>query len=1291
MRWLYPSVLVTALSLAPVATFAQDTTPEPETEAERTDRGTIVAFLEDNLSGAGRQITLRGFQGALSSRATATQLTIADDDGIWLTLNDIVLDWSRSALLTGRVSINELTAGEIIVARAPLSDATAPSPEASGFALPDLPVSVEISRLSAARVVLGESLLGQPIEGRVEASVSLAGGSGTANLTIDRTDDGPDGRVALTASYANDTTQLDLDLDVQEDAGGIAATLLNLPGAPSVGLQITGAGPLDNFASTIALSSDGEERLGGTITLMGTDAGGNRFNADLAGDLAPLFLPEYADFLGDSLTLSASGQRSASGRLDLSALDLRARSLELRGQSIIAADGLPEVISLTGTLRDPDGNPVVIPGFDAGLSIRTARLDIGYNSATDETWRAVIEAEDIIAPEGSAARLDLRGSGRISRSGVGRVVGGSFTLTGSGLALQDPGLSMALGDTVTASTRLFWQEGTGVTRIGALDLAAGPISLSAGGEIAGLSDGFRTRGRLSIDATDLAPLSGLADRPLSGRGTITLSGTGSPLGGDFDLQGRIDGQDLTVNIPEADNLLQGPSSIALDIRRDTTGTTLRSFAVRATDLAADGTGTLTSDQADLTLTLRMDNLARLGPQYGGDVQGNLRLTGPLTAGQARIETEFTANALRLGQPELDRLLDGQSQVTLLANLADSALTVERLAITTPGATIGASGLLATAGSDVTAQLTLQDLSRLRPGYGGGISANASFQGTADTAALTLTADATGLRIGQPQADRLLAGASQLRAALRLEDGLLRVDDFRLSNPQLTAEATGRATATQREVQLSARLANLGLLLPEFPGPVTLSGTAVDGGAGYTVALTGTGPGSINARVSGQIASNFSTANLSVQGSAQAGLANPFLGNRVVSGPLDINLQLNGPLALSSLSGRVGLSGGSLADPSLPFSLQAITASATLSGGSAQLSTTANVSTGGRLSLSGPVSLTAPYRSDLGLTLSSVILRDPQLYQTLANGQIRITGPLTGGALISGRIALPQTEIRIAATGLGGQELIDGLRHVGEPVPVRETRRRAGLLDDGSASGGSGGTSARPFELDLEISAPNQLFIRGRGLDAELGGTLRLTGTTAAIIPSGAFNLIRGRLDILGRRLTLSQASLALEGDFDALLNIVASSVSDSVTSSVVIEGSVSDPQVSFTSNPQLPQEEVLSQLLFGRRLESLSAFQALQLAGAVATLAGRGGEGIVSRLRQGFGLDDLDVQTNAAGDTQLTAGKYLSENIYSEVQVDQNGKSQINLNLDISDTVTLKGRVGADGNTGIGLFYERDY
>jgi len=118
---------------------------------------------------------------------------------------------------------------------------------------------------------------------------------------------------------------------------------------------------------------------------------------------------------------------------------------------------------------------------------------------------------------------------------------------------------------------------------------------------------------------------------------------------------------------------------------------------------------------------------------------------------------------------------------------------------------------------------------------------------------------------------------------------------------------------------------------------------------------------------------------------------------------------------------------------------------------------------------------------------------------------------------------------------------------------------------------------------------------------------------------------------------------------------------------------------------------VIARILFGQGLENLSAFQAAQLASAVATLAGRGGEGVVSRLRQGFDLDDLDVITDDSGAASVRAGKYLSRNAYTEVIVGSGDTSQINLNLDVTDSVTIRGRASSDGDTGLGIFLERDY
>ena len=77
MRW----ISVIFLLCWPLAVLAQD-----------DDRTFLEGLIEDNLSAAGREVRVIGFAGALSSRATLQQMTIADDQGVWLTLNNAVLD-----------------------------------------------------------------------------------------------------------------------------------------------------------------------------------------------------------------------------------------------------------------------------------------------------------------------------------------------------------------------------------------------------------------------------------------------------------------------------------------------------------------------------------------------------------------------------------------------------------------------------------------------------------------------------------------------------------------------------------------------------------------------------------------------------------------------------------------------------------------------------------------------------------------------------------------------------------------------------------------------------------------------------------------------------------------------------------------------------------------------------------------------------------------------------------------------------------------------------------------------
>ncbi|MGB3148698.1 MAG: translocation/assembly module TamB domain-containing protein, partial [Paracoccaceae bacterium] len=255
----------------------------------------------------------------------------------------------------------------------------------------------------------------------------------------------------------------------------------------------------------------------------------------------------------------------------------------------------------------------------------------------------------------------------------------------------------------------------------------------------------------------------------------------------------------------------------------------------------------------------------------------------------------------------------------------------------------------------------------------------------------------------------------------------------------------------------------------------------------------------------------------------------------------------------------------------------------------------------------------------------------------------------------------------------------------DSAAVRQTRSHSGLGEKPVAGSGPA------YALNLNLSAPARVFVRGRGLDAELFGEMRLLGTTADVRPDGRFELIRGRFDLLGTRFVLTDGSVQLLGSLVPFIDFSASTDTVDATATVTLSGPATQPELHFTSSTDLPEEEIAAQLLFGKNIGDASAFQLVQLASALATLAGRGGPDIATRIRQRLRLDDLDVTVDDAGDAALTAGKYVTGKAYSQVTVDQNGRSTVEIDLNVNKNLTLKGGVGTDGTSGVGLFYSKDY
>jgi len=267
-----------------------------------------------------------------------------------------------------------------------------------------------------------------------------------------------------------------------------------------------------------------------------------------------------------------------------------------------------------------------------------------------------------------------------------------------------------------------------------------------------------------------------------------------------------------------------------------------------------------------------------------------------------------------------------------------------------------------------------------------------------------------------------------------------------------------------------------------------------------------------------------------------------------------------------------------------------------------------------------------------------------------------------------------------------QQPLPGTRHI---HLTRTAAQRLALEGKGKKRG----RAAPPFDavLDLTISAPRGIYVRGRGLDAELGGDLRLTGTLANPIPVGAFELRRGRLQILDTRLTFSKGRLAFSGQLDPELDFLAETTAGDVTARVGITGPASAPEFAFTSSPDLPRDEVLSRLLFRKASGGLSIGQALALAQAAAQYSS-GGSDAFEGLRKSLGLQGLDLSFGASGAPGVGFSRAISDNLSVGVRAgatpEQTG---ISVDFDLTRRLRLRGEVGANGNTATGVAAEWEY
>jgi translocation and assembly module TamB len=343
---------------------------------------------------------------------------------------------------------------------------------------------------------------------------------------------------------------------------------------------------------------------------------------------------------------------------------------------------------------------------------------------------------------------------------------------------------------------------------------------------------------------------------------------------------------------------------------------------------------------------------------------------------------------------------------------------------------------------------------------------------------------------------------------------------------------------------------------------------------------------------------------------------------------------------------------------------------------------------GAVQASGTIGLAADagYPMNIAVKLDNARLARSEQITSVVSGTLAITNDAANGGLIKGDLRLPETRYKLAWQGGSDIRQLQGVRRKGEAQDVLDQQLAARR----------GAAKPALWKLDIRVRADNEIYVTGMGLDSEWKTDMRVTGTTASPRVVGQIQVIRGRYSFSGHQFDLEQGVITFNGPMlNPTLQIKAETRINTVTAGIQVTGSAQQPDIGFISTPALPQDEILSRILFGDNVANLSAMQAVQLGIALNGLrGGSGGLNPIGKLQNASGVDRIGIvsgdQTTGRG-ASLAVGQHISNNIYVEVLTDSKGFTATQLEIALSKTLSLLSKTGTNAGSSANLRYSKDY
>ncbi|MES2903025.1 MAG: translocation/assembly module TamB domain-containing protein [Pseudomonadota bacterium] len=400
----------------------------------------------------------------------------------------------------------------------------------------------------------------------------------------------------------------------------------------------------------------------------------------------------------------------------------------------------------------------------------------------------------------------------------------------------------------------------------------------------------------------------------------------------------------------------------------------------------------------------------------------------------------------------------------------------------------------------------------------------------------------------------------------------------------------------------------------------------------------------------------------------------------LSGPVAIGADITGRIVDPTIRGSIRTAGARIESAVTGMVVQNVAASGRFGGSRLVLDRIAGVTPeGGTVSGAGAVDFSGGRPAlDLKFNLVRAAILDRDDIAATVTGPLAIQSSGRGGR-ISGDLKLDRGRFTLGRAGAAAGVPKLQVRHIG-----RDAEDVIQIED------------LTPWTLDVKV-AGGDLTVRGLGIDSRWTTDLAITGSVSAPRFNGRADLTRGNYEFAGRGFRLERGIIRFNGESppNPALDIRAEAQVQGLDAAVTVRGTGLQPEISFTSVPQLPQDELLSRILFGTSITNLSPADAVQLASAVAALqSGSGSLDPINAIRRAVGLDRLrilpaDVATGQK--TAISAGKYLGRKLYVEVISDGQGYSATRIEYQVTRWLSILSSISTVGRTSANVRVSKDY